>query len=349
VGGGIAAIFLILAGLYVIAGIKIIKEFERGVVLRLGKYSGVKGPGVVWIIPGLDKMYEVDLRVAARDVPPQDVITRDNVSVKVNAVLYFRVVAPEKAILNVDNYLYATSQYAQTTLRSILGQHDLDSLLSDREKINQSLQEVIDRHIDVWGIKVTSVELKHVDLPTEMQRAMAKQAEAERERRAKVIAAEGEYQASAKLAEAAHVIAAAPGAMTLRYLQTLAEIAVENNSVTVFPVPIDLMQGLQALAQKMIGPSASVPGHSLAPLPAPIASTPPPATPGSNRPSAPPAAVLGTGPSSGLGGGGAHPFPPRRPSVPPEPLGELVAVRPASPLPGPLPGADHDGREPEKH
>lgn len=243
-GSGLFILFFLF-----ISGVRIIKEFERGVILRLGKFSGTRGPGFVWIIPGVDRMYTVDLRVVARDVPPQDVITKDNVSVKVNAVIYFRVVAPEKAILNVENYLYATSQYAQTSLRSILGQHELDQLLAERESINQSLQEVIDRHTDPWGVKVTSVELKHVDLPVEMQRAMARQAEAERERRAKIIAAEGELQASVKLSEAAQVFDSAPGTMTLRYLQTLAEIAVENNSTTIFPVPIDLLQGLGAWAR----------------------------------------------------------------------------------------------------
>ena len=233
--------------LFIASGIRVIREFERGVVLRLGTYTkNPKGPGLVFIIPGIDRMYKVDLRVVARDVPPQDVITRDNVSVKVNAVIYFRVVSPDKAILNVENYLFATSQYAQTTLRAILGQVELDDLLSARERINQQLQEVIDRHTDPWGVKVTSVELKHVDLPTEMQRAMARQAEAERYRRAKVIAAEGEQQASDKLAEAAQIIGTAPGAMTLRYLQTLQEIAVENNSTTLFPIPIDLLQGMQS-------------------------------------------------------------------------------------------------------
>jgi regulator of protease activity HflC (stomatin/prohibitin superfamily) len=235
--------------LFVLSGVRVVKEYERGVVLRLGSYSGVKGPGLIWIIPSIDKMFVVDLRVVARDVPPQDVITKDNVSVKVNAVIYFRVVHPEKAVLQVENFLYATSQYAQTTLRSILGQAELDELLSARERINQSLQEVIDRHTEPWGVKVTSVELKHVDLPQEMQRAMAKQAEAERERRAKVIGADAEYQAAGKLSEAAAIIASSPGAMTLRYLQTLAEISVENNSTTVFPVPIDLLQGMQALAR----------------------------------------------------------------------------------------------------
>lgn len=234
--------------LFVASGFRIVREFERGVVLRLGSYTGEnRGPGLIWIIPVVDKMFKVDLRVVARDVPPQDVITRDNVSVKVNAVIYFRVVKPDLAVLKVENYLYATSQYAQTTLRAILGQVELDDLLSERDRINQQLQEVIDRHTDPWGVKVTSVEVKHVDLPTEMQRAMARQAEAERYRRAKVIAAEGEFQAADRLSDAAQIIATAPGAITLRYLQTLQEIAVENNSTTVFPIPIDLLQGMQKL------------------------------------------------------------------------------------------------------
>jgi regulator of protease activity HflC (stomatin/prohibitin superfamily) len=244
----IAVVFVFVA-LFIISGVRVIKEYERGVVLRLGTYTGQpKGPGLTWIIPLLDRMFIVDMRVVARDVPPQDVITRDNVSVKVNAVIYFRVVHPDKAVLNVENFLYATSQYAQTTLRAILGQVELDDLLSQRERINQELQEVIDRHTDPWGVKVTSVEVKHVDLPPDMQRAMAKQAEAERERRAKIIAAEGELQASQHLSEAAYKLSEAPGAMTLRYLQTLREIAVENSSTTVFPIPIDLLRGLENLA-----------------------------------------------------------------------------------------------------
>ncbi len=244
----IAIVFVFLA-LFIMSGVRVIKEYERGVILRLGSFTGTpRGPGLNWIIPILDRMFVVDMRVIARDVPPQDVITRDNVSVKVNAVIYFRVVHPDKAVLNVENYLYATSQYAQTTLRAILGQVDLDDLLSERERINQELQEVIDRHTDPWGVKVTSVEVKHVDLPPDMQRAMAKQAEAERERRAKIIAAEGELQASQHLSEAAVKLATAPGAMTLRYLQTLREIAVENSSTTVFPIPIDLLRGLESLA-----------------------------------------------------------------------------------------------------
>ncbi len=242
---------IVVLAVLIMSSVRIVKEFERGVVLRLGTFTGkAKGPGLVFVVPIIDRMFTVDLRVVARDVPPQDVITGDNVSVKVNAVIYFRVVHPDKAVLNVENYLYATSQYAQTTLRAILGQVELDELLAERERINQQLQEVIDRHTDPWGVKVTSVELKHVDLPTEMQRAMAKQAEAERERRAKIIAAEGEFQASAKLSEAANVIATAPGAMTLRYLQTLAEVAIENNSTTIFPIPLDLLKGLQTFAPK---------------------------------------------------------------------------------------------------
>lgn len=242
--------------LFVASGFRIVREFERGVVLRLGSYTGEpRGPGLIWIIPVIDRMFKVDLRVVARDVPPQDVITRDNVSVKVNAVIYFRVVKPDLAVLKVENYLYATSQYAQTTLRAILGQVELDDLLSERDRINQQLQEVIDRHTDPWGVKVTSVEVKHVDLPSEMQRAMARQAEAERYRRAKVIAAEGEFQAADRLSDAAQIIASAPGAITLRYLQTLQEIAVENNSTTVFPIPIDLLQGMQ----KLTGASAETP------------------------------------------------------------------------------------------
>lgn len=246
---------LALLLLFVLSGIRVIKEYERGVVLRLGSYTGKPlGPGLVWIIPVIDRVTNVDLRVVARDVPPQDVITRDNVSVKVNAVIYFRVVHPEKAVLNVENYLFATSQYAQTTLRAILGQVELDELLAARDRINQQLQEVIDAHTDPWGVKVTSVELKHVDLPTEMQRAMARQAEAERYRRAKVIAAEGEFQAADRLSDAARIIATAPSAITLRYLQTLQEIAVENNSTTVFPIPIDLLQGLSSTIGPQVDP-----------------------------------------------------------------------------------------------
>jgi regulator of protease activity HflC (stomatin/prohibitin superfamily) len=226
-----------------LSGIKILNEYERGVILRLGKYIGhTVGPGMIWIIPFVDRIIKVDLRLIAEDVPPQDVITRDNVSVKVNAVVYFRVVQPEKAVLEVFNYLYATSQLAQTTLRSILGQNELDELLSSREKINNHLQEVLDRDTDSWGIKVSKVEVKHIDLPQEMQRAMAKQAEAERERRAKIIAAEAEQQAAQKLKEAAVIMADYPAALQLRYLQTLVEVSSDRNSTTIIPFPLDVIK-----------------------------------------------------------------------------------------------------------
>ena len=239
-----AAVLIFLAVLILSSSIKVLREYERGVVFRLGRVIGAKGPGLILLIPVVDKMVRIQLRTVAMDVPPQDVITRDNVSVKVNAVIYFRVLDANRAVLEVENYLYATSQIAQTTLRSTLGESDLDELLSKREKINQELQAVIDRHTEPWGIKVSTVEVKNVDLPQEMQRAIARQAEAERERRAKVINAEGELQASQKLTEAAGVLATQPLAMQLRYLQTLAEIATENNSTTVFPIPIDLFEPL---------------------------------------------------------------------------------------------------------
>lgn len=223
------------------AAVRIINEYENGIVFRLGRYAGTRRPGLNLIIPMIDRMVVVDLRTLARDVPPQDVITRDNVSVKVNAVLYFRVMQAERAVIQVEDYLYATSQLAQTTLRSILGEVDLDDLLSSREKINKHLQEVLDRQTEPWGIKVSNVEVKHVDLPQEMRRAMARQAEAERERRAKVIAADGEFQASAKLADASEVLARSPASLQLRYLQTLVEIAGDKNSTTIFPVPIDVI------------------------------------------------------------------------------------------------------------
>jgi regulator of protease activity HflC (stomatin/prohibitin superfamily) len=224
------------------SAIKVLREYERGVVFRLGRVIGAKGPGLILLIPIVDKMVKVPLRTVTMDVPPQDVITRDNVTVKVNAVIYFRVLDASRAVLEVENYLYATSQIAQTTLRSTLGESDLDELLSKRDKINQELQQVIDKHTEPWGIKVSTVEVKNVDLPQEMQRAIARQAEAERERRAKVINAEGEFQAAQKLLEAATIIAKQPIALQLRYLQTLAEIATENNSTTLFPVPIDLFE-----------------------------------------------------------------------------------------------------------
>ena len=228
--------------LFLSNAVKVLFEYERGVVFRLGRYSGVKGPGLRLIIPGIDKLVKISLRTVAMDVPPQDVITRDNVSVKVNAVLYFRVMAPEKALIEVENYLYATSQLAQTSLRSVLGQHDMDDLLAHRDRINQTLQQLLDRQTDPWGVKIANVEIKHVDLPAEMQRAMARQAEAERERRSKVIHAEGEFQASQKLADAAKVISTESGALQLRFLQTLTEIATEKNSTIIFPVPIDLIK-----------------------------------------------------------------------------------------------------------
>ncbi len=233
--------FLIILGILLVSGIKILKEFERGVIFRLGRMVDPRGPGIVYVIPVIEKMLRVDLRTITMDIPSQDVITRDNVSVKVNAVLYFRVIEPNKAIREVENYLFATSQLAQVTLRSVCGQAELDDLLAERERINSRIQGILDNQTDPWGIKVVLVELKHIDLPQEMQRAMAKQAEAERERRAKVIHAEGEFQASQKLADAAEVIATEPMALQLRYLQSLVEVAAEKSSTTIFPIPIDLL------------------------------------------------------------------------------------------------------------
>jgi len=238
-------LFVFLVVLYVVSSIKVLAEYERAVIFRLGKLlPEPKGPGVILVFAPIDRMVRVGLRTVVMDVPPQDVITRDNVSVKVNAVVYFRVVDPSRAIVQVENYHYATSQLAQTTLRSVLGQVELDGLLSDRERLNATLQKILDQHTDPWGIKVSSVEVKHVDLPENMQRAMARQAEAEREKRAKIIHAAGELEASEKLAQAAHVIASGPEAMTLRYLQTLTEIAAEKNSTIIFPLPIDLLRGI---------------------------------------------------------------------------------------------------------
>jgi regulator of protease activity HflC (stomatin/prohibitin superfamily) len=233
---------LVLALMVIWSAIRIIYEYERGVVFRLGRYSSVKGPGLRFLIPVVDRMMKISLRTVAMDVPPQDVITKDNVSVKVNAVLYFRVVHPEKAIIEVENYLYATSQLAQTSLRSVLGQSELDDLLAHREQINQHLQEILDRQTDPWGVKVSNVEIKHVDLPVEMQRAMARQAEAERERRSKVIHAEGEFQAAQKLTEAARILSSDKSALQLRFLQTLTEVATEKNSTIIFPFPLDLVR-----------------------------------------------------------------------------------------------------------
>jgi regulator of protease activity HflC (stomatin/prohibitin superfamily) len=235
----VAAIVL----LFILANaIRVLREYERAVIFRLGRLIGAKGPGIILLIPIVDRPVKVSLRMIVMDVPPQDVITKDNVSVKVNAVVYFRVMDPNKAITEVEDFMYATSQLAQTTLRSVLGQAELDDLLANREKINSELQGILDKHTDPWGIKVSNVEVKHVDLPEEMKRAMAKQAEAERERRAKVINALGELQASEKLAEAAKVIGNYPVAIQLRYLQTLREVAMENNSTTLFPIPIDFLK-----------------------------------------------------------------------------------------------------------
>lgn len=241
---------VVLLILFLASAIRILNEYQRGVIFRLGRLIATKGPGLIILIPVVDKMVKVDLRIVAMDVPPQDVITRDNVSIKVNAVIYFRVMDPDKAVVEVENFLYATSQLSQTTLRSVCGQVELDEILSEREKINSNLQEILDRSTDPWGIKVTTVEVKHIDLPQEMQRAMAKQAEAERERRAKVINAEGEFQAAQKLADAAAVIAEHPMALQLRYLQTLNQVAAENNSTTIFPVPIDLFRPFLKMMEK---------------------------------------------------------------------------------------------------
>lgn len=247
--GGIP-IFIIVIAFLILSAIRVLKEYERGVIFRLGRFLSTKGPGLIIVLPGIDKMVKVSLRLIALDVPPQDIITRDNVSVKVNAVVYFRVINPEKAVIDVEDYLYATSQLSQTTLRSILGAAEMDELLSARDKINASLQSILDKRTDPWGIKVTNVEVKHVDLPQEMQRAMAKQAEAERERRAKIINAEGEYQAAQKLTDAAAIIATQPSALQLRYLQTLREIASENATTIIFPIPIDLFEPFLRLREK---------------------------------------------------------------------------------------------------
>ena len=232
---------LVVVGFLLVSSIKILNEYERGVIFRLGRYIGQKGPGLIFVIPFVDRMAKVGLRTVVLDVPPQDVITKDNVSVKVNAVVYFRVMEAQKAIIEVEDFFYATSQLAQTTLRSVLGETELDELLSQREEINLKLQAILDQQTDPWGVKVSNVEVKHIDLPKEMQRAMAKQAEAEREKRAKIIAADAEFQASQKLTEAAAVIATQPIAIQLRYLQTLSEIATENNTTTIFPVPVDFL------------------------------------------------------------------------------------------------------------
>lgn len=238
---GPAGTFGIIVVILIISGIKIMKEYQRAVIFRLGRMVAARGPGIIYVIPLIEKMIRVDLRTVTMDIPPQDVITRDNVSVKVSAVLYFRVLDPNRAIREVENYLFATSQLAQVTLRSVCGQGELDELLAERGKINARIQTILDAQTDPWGIKVVLVELKHIDLPQEMQRAMAKQAEAERERRAKVIHAEGEFQASQKLADAAEIIAKHPMALHLRFLQSLVEVSAEKNSTIIFPVPLDLL------------------------------------------------------------------------------------------------------------
>jgi len=242
-GSSIVYLFLIFMGILILGqAIRVLREYERGVIFRLGRLVGAKGPGLILLIPVIDKMVKVSLRTVAMDIPSQDIISRDNVSLKVNAVLYFRVIDPQKAIVEIEDYLYATSQIAQTTLRSVLGQSEMDELLASRDKLNQLLQQIIDQHTDPWGVKVSAVEVKVVDLPPEMQRAMAKQAEAEREKRAKIIHAEGELMAAVKLAQAAKIIASEPQTLQLRYLQTLSEIATEKNSTIIFPVPIDLIK-----------------------------------------------------------------------------------------------------------
>ncbi|OIP33897.1 MAG: hypothetical protein AUK27_09250 [Deltaproteobacteria bacterium CG2_30_66_27] len=248
----------VLVMLFLSSAVKILNEYERGVVFRLGRVIGSKGPGLILLIPAVDKMVRVDLRVVAMDVPAQDVITRDNVTIKVSAVLYFRVIDPNRAIVGVENYLYATSQLSQTTLRSVCGQAELDELLAEREKINAHLQEILDKDTEPWGVKVAKVEIKNIDLPQEMQRAIAKQAEAERERRAKIIGSEGEYQAAQKLSDAAKIIGENPIALQLRYLQTLREVASENNSTTIFPVPIDLLTPFMQMA-KLVTPAPPAP------------------------------------------------------------------------------------------
>ena len=243
-------ILIVIAIFIILSALRVLREYERGVVFRLGRIVGAKGPGLIILIPLIDKMTKVSLRTVVLDVPPQDVITKDNVSIQVNAVVYFRVIDPVKAVLEVENYLYATSQLAQTTLRSVLGEVELDDLLASREQINHKLQEIIDRETDPWGIKVSMVEIKHIDLPEEMKRAMAAQAEAERERRAKVISAEGEYQAAQKLAQAAEIMSKFPVTIQLRYLQTLTMIAAENNSTTIFPIPLEFIKAFSAPAEK---------------------------------------------------------------------------------------------------
>ena len=259
--GPSTTVILVLVALLV-SGIKVLREYERGVVMRLGRLVGARGPGIIYVIPWVETIRRIDLRTVTMDVPPQDVITRDNVSVKVSAVLYFRVMDPNRAVVEVVDYLFATSQLAQTTLRSVCGQAELDELLAEREQINAKLQEILDTQTDPWGIKVVTVEVKHIDLPQEMQRAMARQAEAERERRAKVINAEGEFQAAQKLTDASAVIGQHPMALQLRFLQTLTEMASENNSTTIFPIPVDVLT-------PFMKPAAAPDDRPVPPKPAP--------------------------------------------------------------------------------
>ena len=262
--------FLLVAVLYSFVSLRVIRQYERGVTFFLGRFWGTKGPGLIFLPAGFSTQKRVSLRIVALDIPPQDVITRDNVSVKVNAVLYMRVTDPARAIIEIEDYLYATSQLAQTTLRSVLGEVELDELLADREKINAILKRIIDERTEAWGIEVSAVEVKDVDLPSEMKRAMARQAEAERERRAKVIAAQGEFQASETLADAARVLSSQPAAIQLRYLQTVTEIAAENNSTTIFPIPIELFRPFLTAAENRAAgnlPASDTPAQLGAPAP----------------------------------------------------------------------------------
>jgi len=249
----VLTVVIVFVVFVLLSAVRILKEYERGVIFRLGRLVASKGPGLILLVPIIDKMQKVTLRVIVFDVPPQDVITKDNVSVKVNAVVYFKVFDPNRAIVEVEDYLYATSQLAQTTLRSVIGEAELDELLAERDRINERIQGILDEATDSWGIKVSRVEVKHVDLPQEMQRAMARQAEAERERRAKIIVAEGEFQASERISQAAAIIGQHPEALQLRYLQTLVEIAAENNSVTVFPIPIDFLDAFRRALERSSG------------------------------------------------------------------------------------------------
>jgi regulator of protease activity HflC (stomatin/prohibitin superfamily) len=245
-----AAFVLVVVLLVIVNAVKVLREWERGVILRLGKFQAVRGPGIIFVWPMIERMYRINTRVVTVDVPPQDVITKDNVTMSVNAVVFFRVLSPREAVINVEDFYAATYQKAQTVLRNVLGQSELDELLTERDELNTRLQTILDAETDQWGIKVDAVEIKHVDLPQEMQRAMARQAEAERERRSKIISAEGEYQASTRLAEAADIMGRHPIALQLRYLQTLAEVATENNSTLVFPVPIDLVRPFLNLTER---------------------------------------------------------------------------------------------------